>query len=307
MFCASCSTYTKFNVAGQPGTKIYNSQGNELATIDASGQARLTLSDEYYHDFLLAIEPGSKNAVPFALDYKHRSTSGAAFSAGTGFGLLSLGAAGLFPCVVFACIGEPVIALNGLVATCGMTGIGAGIYGPAQERLNQDSYFYRYKYLPRQRTNNDMVFTQPVFNAYKSNSYAVKTGSTSLSKESSTSRPQMASRSLKDNAAIVEGDYNGHGSLIHNGAEVEFYNDVSIILIKSGRNKVLVRFLESGIDYFDGDSEFVVTKSSNGSYSLSADNSAVQITIDESGVMEYTHSSVQIDDSIFVLTANVKK
>ena len=70
----SCAVKQKVIVNGAPGTTIYDTQFNNLATIDSNGTATLEISKSNYHSFLLSVTPGG-SVVPFGMDFKenHRT------------------------------------------------------------------------------------------------------------------------------------------------------------------------------------------------------------------------------------------
>lgn len=149
---SSCSSSQTFTVQGVPGTFITNPQGQQIAVIDNSGQAKVELKRKggYMH-YLQAQAPGSNLQVPFALDYKNNS--GRAVRRGAGRAIMIAGAVvELGGCLTMISGGDA--ATNSAAAMvfggCALAGLGFGM-GAANTPINYD-----YDYQKTQKTNNDI-------------------------------------------------------------------------------------------------------------------------------------------------------
>lgn len=311
MLCfTSCWTSTKFTVYGEPGTQIMTPSKDTLATISNTGKVKIANDDDDYYAFLLSHKPGTEEYIPFALDYKKKSYPGAKVVEGVG--ILVGGAGG-------------VLALSGLIALIagdedpgvplcfgGIAAlfVGAGIGGPAYYRNDQTNHEHRYKYNSVQNTNQDIQFTKPVFELYKPEipvKQDVKVETTS--KANKTLSSSSSTKTLKDNAAKIEGTYIGEGTLKQGNEIIETYNNISISIKKKSKDTVLVNVIESdGSKFFTTDGEYNIKKQSNGKYllSLKGINNAT-IEIDTNKKLIYIHPRVNIDGEIYKLNINAKK
>ncbi len=92
----SCKNLQTCVISGQPGTRIYDLDGEYVTEIESNGKAELKFGTSKgalpYHAFYQAQAPGSNMLVPFGIDYtfnhfKRQTASGAT--------MLSLGPAAL--------------------------------------------------------------------------------------------------------------------------------------------------------------------------------------------------------------------
>lgn len=65
----SCRLKQTIVVSGTPGTTIYDAQQNNLGTIGQNGTAKIKISENDYHSFLISVTPEGE-AIPFGLDFK---------------------------------------------------------------------------------------------------------------------------------------------------------------------------------------------------------------------------------------------
>ena len=91
----SCTTATEMTIFSEPGTEIYTPSFTQLGVTDNSGRLTLKIDNDNYHAFLLSHRPGSKDNIPFALDYQHRKVGGAKANEGFGWTLTGIGATAL--------------------------------------------------------------------------------------------------------------------------------------------------------------------------------------------------------------------
>ncbi len=142
----SCSTKQSIIVSGIPGTVIQTQNHDDIAIIDDSGHATITIDKYPYHVnlFLLAKAPNSDVAVPFALDYKDINRDNST--------LLLCGALALIAT-------SPIFMLSG--STAGgivgglelIAGVVCGMHAVMIETIGHDDF----DYIKNQTTNNDLI------------------------------------------------------------------------------------------------------------------------------------------------------
>lgn len=310
---SSCSTSTVFTVYGEPGTEILTPSKSTIATIDNTGKVSLSNPDDNYYAFLLSHKPGSNDYIPFALDYKHKDYTGTKVARGLGFVLAGMGTFSLTVGTIAGIIGGeetmqdvglPMIVLGGVAAL-----LGSGFALSANSRLDQTSHTNSYKYLPTQKTNEDIQFTKPVYESY----VPEKKRSVAITSESSYSNKSLASSSstkkLKDNASKVEGTYIGSGTLKQGNEVIENYNDITVTLKRKTKDIVLVNVIESdGSKFFSSDGEYTIKKLSNGKYSLTLKGiKNATIEIDSRNNLIYLHPRVNIEGDVYTLSIRANK
>lgn len=307
----SCSTSTKFTVYGEPGTQILTPSRTSLATIDNTGKVRITNPDDDYYAFLLSHIPGTEEYIPFALDYNKKSYPGSQFAKGLGMGFGSIGTGALLAGTI-ALLAGAEDAANPLLAAGFATGlIGVGIGMPADFRSQQTNHEYCYKYTSEQKTNQDLQFTKPQFELYRSETpikQDINVGTSS--KTNKTLSSSSSTKTLKDNATKIEGTYLGNGTLKQGNEIIETYNNISVTIKRKSKDIVLVNVVESdGTIFFTTDGEYNIKKLSNGSkyvLTLKGINNAT-IEIDVNNNLVYIHPRVNIDGEIYKLNINAKK
>lgn len=290
----SCTTYTKFTVYGNPGTEILTPDGTKLATIDNTGRAKIKNNDDVYHAFLLSHQPGSDVNVPFALDYQKKSYKGWWYTIYSAFALFGAGAAA----------SSSDKDLGGLLMTGGLSVGMIGGYGLMfSNSLKRE---YHYKYLAAQQTNQDIQFTRPNLVPVKTQKTSVSSSSNTTGSSTSTKKisSSKSSKTLKDNAAKIEGTYIGSGSLKSGNEVIEDYADIKVVITKKSKDVVLVNVFESdGSKFFTSDGEYTIKKLSNGKYLLSLKGiSNATIEIDTRNNLVYLHPRVNIDNDIYTLS-----
>lgn len=314
MVLTSCYTTQKFNVEGMAGTEIYTSGMQRLGVIGTDGTVKIRISSDEYHAYLLAKTPRSNLLVPFALDYKKKSHTGARLIEGICFPL-SIG--GSVTAVIGALVDEGEVAAVGGVAAL----LGAFVGLPASTRLQQTSYKYQFGYLPNQHANTDLQFTQPVFTeSYKhvesqnqvaqtattQTAQITPTPATESSSKSTKHLTQKSSKTLRDYGQQTEGTYTGTGSLTKGGETIESYTGIVVKIVRVSKDVVSVNVVESnGSEFFENAAKYNITKGKNGEFVLTnADIRSATITIDKNGNLKYTHPKVNIDGDVYSL--NIK-
>lgn len=310
MLCfTSCWTSTKFTVYGEPGTQIMTPSKDTLATISNTGKVKIANDDGVYYAFLLSHKPGTEEYIPFALDYKKKSYPGAAVVEYGGWMVAIVGGSLILDGLIVSKVSDEDATpffIGG--AAAGIVGSGIGMLG--KSRNDQTNHEHRYKYNSVQNTNQDIQFTKPVFELYKPEipvKQDVKVETTS--KANKTLSSSSSTKTLKDNAAKIEGTYIGEGTLKQGNEIIETYNNISISIKKKSKDTVLVNVIESdGSKFFTTDGEYNIKKQSNGKYllSLKGINNAT-IEIDTNKKLIYIHPRVNIDGEIYKLNINAKK
>lgn len=313
---SACSSSTSLTVQTEPGTEILTSNYTRLGVADATGKLKLKISDDNYSAFLISHRPNTDTYIPFALDYKKRSTIGAELTKWTG-GLI--GSAGLFLELVGGIMAISEGELDDTGTAFMLAGLGGGVVGwsaaaAANDRLSQTAYDRKYKYLSIQNTNQDLPVSVPDFAKENPVSSVVpaaiiSTPADNVPPAENTSRSskklgQKSSKTFKDFAAQIQGRYVGKGQLTKGNKEIESYNDISVIIrhINSSRVGVVVKE-KDGSTFFDEESEYSVSKDANGDYQLVLDGiSTARITIDSNKKMIYIHPKVNIDGDLYQLS-----
>ena len=131
VFICSCKCSMKMIVSGNPGTEIYKPNGEKLATISSNGQAKVKLECMRYYGYLISKDSNTGKSIPFALDWKKCNRHDMTWA--------------IVTAVPTIYVGEFVYLSRG----------------------NQMAHMYKYKYLPEQRTNEDLqtsnlISPQPV-------------------------------------------------------------------------------------------------------------------------------------------------
>ena len=312
----SCSTSQTLTIEGLPGTEILTPGLKNLGTIGNNHKTKITIPSDDYYAFLLARSNGSKELVPFALDYKNKKYRGTKAQSAIGIGL---GVAGLFPMLtgaIMLCADEDVEE-TGVAMILGGTGValaGFAIGGPAYARLDQAQYQYQYKYLSSQSTNEDFTFTRPTDNGFirtvknepqhsepqvENTEGTPAATSTGIRRRGKTS---TAARNLRDNGKQVAGTYIGTGRLILNGEEMENYTDIKVVIKRIDKNNVIVEVYENSEAFFNTGDKYSIKKAGNGQFTLSLIGiPSATITISKNKNMVYFHPKVNIDGEIYTL------
>lgn len=312
----SCTTSQTMTIEGQPGTEILTPGLKNLGTIGENRKVNIKIPSDDYYAFLLARSNGSKELVPFALDYRNKKYSGTRAQCAIGMGL---GIAGLVPMLtgtIMCCVDdESGVGLAMLCGGLGASGIGIAIGAPAESRLSQTQYQYQYKYLSHQSTNEDFTFTRPVDNGFvrtvghepqlhethveNSEGIAAAT-SAAIRRRGKTS---AATRNLRDYGQQVSGTFIGTGKLLLTGEEVENYADIKVVIKRVDKNNVLVEVYESGEPFFNAADKYSVKQNGKKKYILSLKGiPSATISISNQKNMVYLHPKVNIDGEIYTLS-----
>lgn len=318
LLITSCSTTEKFSVVAPTGTKIYTPNNKYTPKgISYGNKIKIEIPSDMYCGFILAKTSDSDLEIPIGVDYMTKRHQGTKFALYTGGIIEVIGASA----VVGAAVTMGAMAIGGsevdpmmpiLGAGAAASALGAAIYCPAENRLDQISYNYNFGYEKIQ------TIRVPTLSSKLLNPNPPKDGSVKASKSKSTTRkkassgkevtPEESSTSSKvsssrtDNARKVQGTYTGRGKLMYGKSVDEKYDEISVIIERIDKTHVNVRIIESGEDYFDTPLTYVVKKEKSGNYSLKIDKlPEASIIISSKGELTFLHKKVNIDSQIYTL------
>lgn len=324
----SCSTYQKIKVFGEPGTDIFSPDKDKIATINNSGNVVLSIPRDSYYAFLYSSSKDSDIKIPFALDYENRSFTGARLLYGIELGLGFAGAGALFSGTVVAiCDSEDEDGFGASMLSLGGIGALAGGFSGmvTSSRLQETQRQWKFEYLSKQSTNQDLRFEKFVDDGYKK-----EIGSNAISMEENVSesgrelkqtqsetyssiarsRSSKTKRTLTDLAKQVEGTYIGSGKLLLKDETIENYKNIKVVLKSLEKNSVQVDVYESNGDaYFRECGKYCVKKVGTDKYQLTMNGiPSATITIDANKKMVYLHPKVNIDGDLYTLkiSANIE-
>lgn len=307
----SCTTSQEITVQGTPGTEIYSPTMDRLGVVDSNGKVSLKISRYVYYSYLMSKNARTNEFVPFALDYKYcnNTLAGAVYYVG-----LSATLTGALVTGISLAVGDtPEITTLGAA----MLGIGALTAIPSNIYTKKTHDFDQFKYLNKQRTNQDFIFL-PIKDTgcnktlqNDSNKYL----ETPTSEESSDSSPavtrrksSMSRHSLTNNAKLVSGTYSGTGYLAQKDKIIEEYSNVKVVVSRIDNNTVNVDVIENGESYFSTKNKYQVKKKGKNTYVLSLNGiPEAFIKIDNAGHLTYIHPRVNIDGEIYTLNITATK
>ena len=308
----SCTTSQKITVQGTPGTEIYSPTMDRLGVVGSNGKISLKISRHDYYSYLMSKNARTNEFVPFALDYKHCNNTLAATGSLVG---TSIALAGVL-------VGGISLAVGG--DTPEITAVGAAMLGVGGLMAIPSNHYYRktheddeFKYLNKQRTNQDFSFLPIKDTGYNktlqndANKYLETPTSEKSSNSSSTvtrRKSSMSRHSLTDNANLVSGTYSGTGYLSQKGKIIEEYSNAKVVVLRIDNNTVNVDVVENGESYFSTKSKYQVKKKGKNTYVLSLNGIPdAFITIDNAGHLTYIHPKVNIDGEIYTLNITATK
>lgn len=325
LFCSmisSCSTFQNITVFGEPGTEIYTPDLEKVGTIKRDGKGEITLPRDGYYPFLLSGNGGTDMKIPFALDNKNRSYTGARVLSCVEAAIAGAGAVSLIvtttACLVSGEDGES-LGIAPLMGAGGVGFLGASFGGLATtNRLAETQREWQFEYLSKQSTNQDLRFEKFIDYGYRKeiggkavsadenvtkSSRKVEFAQNESSSSVAKSHSSRSKRTLTDFAKLVEGTYIGSGKLLLKDEIVESYRDIRVVLKRLDKNTVQVDVYESnGEAYFSGSSKYGVKKLDSGKYNLTMNGiPSATITIDADNEMVYLHPKVNIDGDLYTL------
>lgn len=312
----SCKTTRTITVSGIPGSNIYKPNMEKVATIKQSGSVDINLNKKEFLPYMIANAPGSSKFIPFALDYKFKNYGTHAATI-MGTSLYLLGGTSL---LVGALTGSDDESLVGPI----MVGGGAGLMLLGTPFLLSENITgvqgkYQFKYLPEQRTNNDIMFTEHIDKGIKKeinvssiemtiNPAEKKRSNTNNALSAALTKFRNSSTGNKAYGQLIAGTYIGTGKILQNGKQIGLLENMKILIDNVADESVSVIVQDSnGTPCFDATNIYDVKKSDDNSYSMSLiGNSDAVIHIDSNGNMEYIHPKVEVEGETEVFTLEIK-
>jgi len=308
----SCWTSTKISVLSEPGTEILRSDNTLIGVTDNTGKLTFKMDDDTYSAFLISHKPNTDAYVPFALDYKTRDITGTCLQEFTGGTIALAGITSLLVGSIALAANDDEVATPFMLAGFAGSLAGVTIGWPATFRKSQVSYDHKFKYQKFQNTNLDLSFKKPNLNKENpitdspirvEQQLSTEVGKVDNTSKSSKRLSQKSSKTFKDYASQIQGTYLGSGKLTQNKKTIETYENISVKLRYISTTKVGVIVTESnGNRFFDEESVYTITKTSNG-YKLMLDGiNAATIVIYGNKKLVYLHPRVNIDNDIYELS-----
>lgn len=295
----SCSSSTTMIVKGVPGTNVYSNGSDGEPTysrydnnllfdyprgvINSDGYLKITQGDHAYIG--LGVTVNEKGVIPFAFDYYERKAH----------------------------------VFNSVMAWTTIPLLGLGLPLLFMTRDGQDAYAYHYKYKKLQTTNQDLNFTFPDIvlldppQSTLNNDEANKNHSQTSINETVTGgngsgvksqkKLKTSPKATKDLTSDIVGDFVGSGTLMEKGTVIETYNGITVSIRRVETNIVGVNVIEKdGTSFFASDILYTLQKNDNGSFILREKSDKDQtIEISSAGIMQFTHTKVNIDDVLYQL------
>lgn len=297
LILSSCSSSQKVIVNGKPGTEIYTPDMRKITTISNDGVATIAMNKDNTYHFLLSRENGNSKFVPFGLNFEKKSSAGVKLGKGTGLYIAGAGVFAELMAIIFVLTGEEELSLTWLLAGLGGVSVGAPMVSFFGFRADYDQNLYRYKYLPEQTTNQDIVFTP------------LKQTADYKTLDKKTERRKFnsgGSQNSKDPMSSIIGTYSGNGELLDGSDVIEKYSDIKIVIKKKDKNTVIIEVLASdGYSYFDEEILCSVTKQDN-QYVLKQKGANSHIVI-KNGSLSYTNHNINDGDMIYTLKITAEK
>lgn len=314
---SSCSTTEKFVVKGPINTEFYTPDKYTSVKVSDGNEAKVEISSDMYCGYMLAKPAGSHKLVPFGINYKTKNHTGTKAALGVAYPIMSSGMAVMLGGTIGVLAGDESSFLLGMVAGgAALSGIGAGVLAITDSRLKQTAYDYNFGYDKVQTFNvPELTFTQLNPNPTKqdlqsnsgnSNAKPKKKATTVLSNASAAG--SKATKTKKDWAKAIAGQYEGVGKLYLKSKLDENYPETTVIIEAIDKTHVSVRIVESDEDFFEDPLNFTIVSSTNGSYNLQLNElKDCTITIGKNGSLTLNHPKVNIDDTTYTLKITAKK
>ena len=281
----SCAVKQKVIVNGAPGTTIYDTHFNNLATIDSNGTATLEISKSNYHSFLLSVTPGG-SVVPFGMDFKENHRTAKKI-------LIFLGPYG--PSFYYWMANEQWQDNYSYLK---------------QQKTNEDFPFQPYV---------ETGFKREVLKAKRKKVNHLGNVETGFKREvlkanHAPANKEMAGTaigtSLRNLAGNIAGTYTGEGQLLTNkGKTAERYEGLTLQITRVDNHTVTIAVLDNNNEnYFDEPQQYSVKKNEDGTYvlTLTSDSEAV-ISINADGTLDYHHPHIPINAKNYILNISANR
>lgn len=171
--------------------------------------------------------------------------------------------------------------------------------------LCNEQWMNNYSYLKTQNTNEDITFRPIVDNGF--NREVLREG-----KPAAAGSEESAGigTSLRNLAGNIAGEYKGNGRLLTStGKSAERYTGMTLRIVRLDNRTASVSVLdENGESYFDETQTYVVSKDTEGNYTLtlSGDEAAV-INIAPDGTLDYLHPHIAVDGKNYSLMISANR
>lgn len=309
-FCAlqfSCKTTDTIKILGTPKTEIYTPEMKKIATINDNGAVDVEFSKFTHYSYLMSRVPGSKDYVPFAIDYfetdqKKKSLGWTLYAVG----LSSIIIGGPVASSSYAA-GMSMIGIGGVVAMSSIWPLCSAYAGGVQTK-------YNFKYPTEFKTNQSLKFVDFVDDGYikkvESKQDKIEENNDVTSENNLKASSALKSViSLKDYGKQIEGEYIGSGKLKQDGMTIETFDGLIISIEKYTKKDVYVNVKTSdGIEFFSSKILYNIGVSENGGFVLSMeDMPSAKIQINESNDLQYNHPNVNIDGDVYTLEISAVK
>lgn len=334
VFLQSCSPTQTISIKAKPGTIIYTPEMKRMAVIPDSGESEVEISKDVTYNYLLSQEKNGDKLVPFALNFENRNSNGPKVLEGICLGLAIPSTVAFLVGVALAVAEVDIITMIiGASVALPSAFIGMG----ASSRSNDDQYYYLYKYLPEQQTNQDIVFTPLKQTAdyktvsgkkyYKPSYEVVKVEEKEIKEQEKVydnyieQEENPVVKHNSDNAAPknksaqnvssnysqqVVGTYYGYGRLMSDNELVERYEGIKIVVSRRTDNMVKVDvFIRNNIPYFSSVNIYNISKTYN-EYTLHHTTNDSYITIDENGNLNFTYKNIRNKGYVLKVTAEIE-
>lgn len=327
VFLQSCSPTQTISIKAKPGTIIYTPEMKRMAVIPDSGESEVEISKDVTYNYLLSQEKNGDKLVPFALNFENRNSNGPKVLEGICLGLAIPSTVAYLVGVALAVAEVDIITMIiGASVALPSAFIGMG----ASSRSNDDQYYYLYKYLPEQQTNQDIVFTPlkqtadyktvgkkrsylPSYETVDNNKDKKEEYLNYTQREERTVVDNNASNTYKSQPARTEsvnhsqhviGTYYGTGRLMSDNELIERYDNLKIVVTKRTDNMVKVDVYVNSIPYFSSTNIYNISKTYN-EYTLHHTTNDSYITVDEDGKLDFTYKNIR--NKGYVLKINAEK
>lgn len=323
LLISSCTTTEKFEINTLPNTEIYSpgQKQHPIATVPESGKAKISIPSDMYCGYMLVRPKESNVDIPLGLNYCHQGHFATKLCIGTGYTLTGIGGAAMIGgTIVLLASGddEGVQESSGIVIGIAgaSAGIGAALGVTAQSRLRQTAYDYNFGYDKVQNfeiPNLSTTILHPdpekeSLNSYTNTQSTRKKAFSGKDVEKTEEASSKAKKSRSDLAKNIEGTYIGNGKLLLGKTQDEFFTKISVILEKTDKNHVNVIVMDNDEEFFETPLAYIVSSDKQGGYKLTIENlPGATISISKTGNMVFTHSKVNIDNSIYTLSISAKK
>ncbi len=267
----SCGTQ-KIDIIGNPGTEIYSCDIQKISQITNSGRTTIKISKRPNRNpltniFLSKNNNDSSLYVPFVLNFKKNPN-------------------------------YEILYISTIPIFC---------YPTMFSEYYNNQFYYRFKYLSEQHTNQDIVFT-PLKQTAEYKTLDKSSQNVSQTKANTERRKfnSGGSQSNKDPMSVITGTYSGKGELLDGSDVIEEYTDLSIVIKKKSENTVSVEVLASdGYSYFDEEMIYSVNRQDN-QYVLKQKGANSRIVI-KNGNLSYSNHNINDGDMVYTLKINANK